>query len=136
MDLPTAPREDLDAAIREAQRTLDSTRNYCLSDLLPEALRRAHFRSVFIGAEWAAGVEEYDGALQDAYHRQGVQPIEDDVLAHLALVLPTLLKIDPDYFTPRPSRDYFETTFYTHPDGHTTRVIFFDSSGKNVQSIG
>ncbi|MCK0441044.1 hypothetical protein MUG78_16710 [Gordonia alkaliphila] len=136
MNLPATSHESLHSAIREAQLALDPSSNYCLLDLLPEPLRRAHFRSVFISADWSAGVEEYDGGLQTAYRREGTNQIEDDILTHLALTLPALLEIDPDYFTPRPTREYFETTFFTHPDGHTRRLIIFDRSGTTVRSIG
>ena len=132
---PNAP--DVVAAINEAVAGRDSSHNHNLYSLLPERLRKPEFRSVFIDGSWAGGIEEYDGKLAEAFQTQGTTAVERDILGHLAVIVPKLKEISPDYFAPKQTYEYFETIFYSHPSGqHTVYVIWFDNAGTVARDVG
>ena len=90
---------------------------YCLlEDPKPE------YKSVFIrdggpsGQGEDVGVEEYDGALKNAYSSKGYEKVVEDILLRLAEVLPVLAE---GGFVQKPQADeYFEVIFYTNPNGY------------------
>lgn len=88
---------------------------FLLEDPKPE------YKSVFIrdggpGFGKDIGIEEYDGALGNAYNSHGYEKVVEDILLRLAEVLPILAeggfvhKPDPD--------EYFEVVFYSNPNGY------------------
>jgi hypothetical protein len=122
--------------ITQAAADRDPRRNHNLYDLLPADERSPEFRSVFIDSAWQAGIEEYDGALHDAYVDKGTAEVSDVILRYLAAVVPALKAVDPDFFDARIDYSYFEVTFYTHPSGyHQTSAIFFDPNGTEATTI-
>lgn len=122
--------------IAQAASDRDPRRNHNLYDLLPVDERSPEFRSVFIDTAWQAGIEEYDGALHDAYVEKGVSQVVDTILDYLAIIAPALKAADPDFFDRRTDYSYFEVTFYTHPSGyHQTSAIFFDTDGTKATDI-
>ena len=91
---------------------------------------------MFIDPAWCAAIEEYDGQLAAAYHKQGTAQVVNNILRHLAVLTPALKAADPTYFDYRDDYSYCEVTFYSHPSGrHHTSVIYFDPTGTTAEEI-
>lgn len=104
----------VDPEIIESAVAATPTGPWTLNNLLAPAEHRDEFASVGVNRDFAAAVEEYDGALSAAYRDQGTTAVTERILSCLMAVLPTLRDTATTALSGADT-DYCEVVFYTHP---------------------